>query len=48
MRYESSITSVSWTPSEALDGTIQLGVDAFGHYDALAELATGHRRENVP
>jgi hypothetical protein len=33
MRYESSITSVSWIPSEAFEGMFQLGVDAFGHYD---------------
>ncbi len=34
MRYESSVTSVSWIPSEAFDGIFQLGIDAgIGHYD---------------
>jgi hypothetical protein len=33
MRYESSVTSVSWIPSEAFEGMMQLGVEAFGHYD---------------
>ena len=34
MRYESSVTSVSWIPSEAFKGMFQFGVDAgFGHYD---------------
>jgi len=34
MRYESSITSVSWIPSEAFQGMFQFGIDAgIGHYD---------------
>jgi hypothetical protein len=34
MRYESSVTSVSWIPSEALEGILQFGVDAgLGRYD---------------
>lgn len=34
MRYESSVTSVSWIPSEAFDGMFQFGIDAgIGHYD---------------
>ena len=34
MRYESSVTSVSWIPSEAFEGMFQFGVDAgIGHYD---------------
>jgi Cyclic nucleotide-binding domain len=34
MRYESSVTSVSWIPSEAFDGIFQYGIDAgIGHYD---------------
>jgi hypothetical protein len=34
MRYESSVTSVSWIPSEAPEGIIQFGIDAgLGHYD---------------
>jgi Cyclic nucleotide-binding domain len=34
MRYESSVTSVSWIPSEAFEGMIQFGMEAgIGHYD---------------
>jgi len=34
MRYESSVTSVSWIPSEAFKGIFQFGIDAgIGHYD---------------
>jgi len=34
MRYESSVTSVSWIPSEAFEGMFQFGVEAgIGHYD---------------
>jgi Cyclic nucleotide-binding domain len=33
MRYESSITSVSWIPSEAFDGIMQYGIERLGHYD---------------
>ena len=33
MRYESSITSVSWIPSEAFDGIMQYGIERMGHYD---------------
>ena len=34
MRYESSVTSVSWIPSEAFEGILQFGVDAgLGRYD---------------
>jgi hypothetical protein len=34
MRYESSVTSVSWIPSEAFEGMLQLGMEAgIGHYD---------------
>jgi hypothetical protein len=34
MRYESSVTSVSWIPSEAVTGSMRLAFDAgIGHYD---------------
>jgi uncharacterized cupin superfamily protein len=34
MRYESSVTSVSWIPSEAIEGLLHYGMDAGpGHYD---------------
>jgi Cyclic nucleotide-binding domain len=34
MRYESSVTSVSWIPSEAISGTMRLAFEAgIGHYD---------------
>jgi Cyclic nucleotide-binding domain len=33
MRYESSVTSVSWIPSEAFDGILQYGIERMGHYD---------------
>jgi Cyclic nucleotide-binding domain len=34
MRYESSVTSVSWIPSEAMEGMLHYGMDAGpGHYD---------------
>jgi hypothetical protein len=34
MRYESSVTSVSWIPSEAVTGPSRLAFDSgFGHYD---------------
>ena len=34
MRYESSVTSVSWIPSEAFKGIFQFGIEAgIGHYD---------------
>ena len=34
MRYESSVTSVSWIPSEAFEGILEFGVDAgLGRYD---------------
>jgi Cyclic nucleotide-binding domain len=33
MRYESSVTSVSWIPSEAFDGILQYGIESLGHYD---------------
>jgi hypothetical protein len=35
MRYESVVTSVSWIPSEAMEGMLGYGMDAGpGHYDA--------------
>ena len=35
MRYESSVTSVSWIPSEAMTGPLRVPVDiGIGHYDA--------------
>jgi Cyclic nucleotide-binding domain len=34
MRYESSVTSLSWIPSEAVTGSLRLAFDAgIGHYD---------------
>src|SRR5215472_16673640 len=34
MRYDSSVTSVSWIPSEAVSGSMRLAFDAgLGHYD---------------
>src|SRR5512132_110940 len=34
MRYESSVTSISWIPSEAVTGTYQLGFEVgLGRYD---------------
>ena len=34
MRYESSVTSLSWIPSEAVEGSTRLAFDAgFTHYD---------------
>jgi hypothetical protein len=34
MRYESSVTSLSWIPSEAVEGGTRLAFDAgFTHYD---------------
>ena len=34
MRYESSVTSVSWIPSEAMEGMLHYGMDVGpGHYD---------------
>ena len=34
MRYESSVTSLSWIPSEAISGTMRLAFEAgIGHYD---------------
>jgi hypothetical protein len=34
MRYESSVTSVSWIPSEAVEGIVRYGFDVGpGHYD---------------
>jgi Cyclic nucleotide-binding domain len=34
MRYESSVTSVSWIPSEAVTGSMRIAFDAgIGHYD---------------
>jgi hypothetical protein len=34
MRYESSVTSLSWIPSEAVTGSARLAFDSgFGHYD---------------
>jgi hypothetical protein len=33
MRYESSVTSVSWIPSGAFDGIYDYAVGALGHYD---------------
>jgi hypothetical protein len=33
MRHESSVTSVSWIPSEAFDGILQYGIESLGHYD---------------
>src|SRR5713226_8138731 len=34
MRYESSVTSLSWIPSEAIEGGTRLAFDAgFTHYD---------------
>jgi hypothetical protein len=44
MRYESSVTSVSWIPSEAVESIVRYGFDAeVGHYgsplpDTLADL----------
>jgi hypothetical protein len=52
MRYESSVTSVSWIPSEAVTGSMRLAFDAgLGHYDEpppdeirdLAELQAADR-----
>jgi hypothetical protein len=35
MRVEVTVTAVSWTPSESLGGSIQLGIDLrMAHYDA--------------
>ena len=35
MRHESSVTSLSWIPSEAVTGSTRLAFDAgIGHYDA--------------
>ncbi len=35
MRYESPVTSVSWIPSEAVEGIVRYGFDAgVGHYDS--------------
>jgi hypothetical protein len=45
MRYESSVTSLSWIPSEAVTGSMRLAFDAgIGHYDdpppdTIADLA---------
>ena len=34
MRYESSVTSLSWIPSEAVTGSMRIAFDAgIGHYD---------------
>ena len=34
MRHESSVTSLSWIPSEAITGVTRFPIDAgFGHYD---------------
>jgi len=34
MRYESSVTSISWIPSEAVTGSTRVAFDAgFTHYD---------------
>ena len=34
MRYESSVTSVSWIPSEAIESILHYGMDVgLGHYD---------------
>ena len=34
MRYESSVTSLSWIPSEAITGVMRVPIDAgVGHYD---------------
>lgn len=33
MRYESSVTSVSWIPSGAFDGIYEYGAESLGHYD---------------
>lgn len=34
MRYESSVTSLSWIPSEAVTGSARLAFDSgIGHYD---------------
>ena len=34
MKYESSVTSLSWIPSEAITGSMRLAFDAgVGHYD---------------
>jgi hypothetical protein len=52
MRYESSVTSLSWIPSEAVTGSMRLAFDAgLGHYDEpppdeiidLAELQAADR-----
>lgn len=34
MRYESSVTSVSWIPSEAVTGLVRPGFELLGHYDS--------------
>jgi hypothetical protein len=35
MRYESSVISISWIPSEAVTGSFRVAFDAgFTHYDA--------------
>ena len=34
MRYESSVTSLSWIPSEAVTGSMRVAFDSgIGHYD---------------
>ncbi len=33
MRYESSVTSISWIPSEAVTGLVRPGFELLGHYD---------------
>lgn len=52
MRYEASVTSISWIPSEAMTGPLRLPVDmGIGHYDSpppdrindLEELRRGDR-----
>ncbi len=47
MRHESSITSLSWIPSEAIEGSMRLAFDAgLAHYDAPA--AGSHREHRGP
>jgi hypothetical protein len=51
MRHQSSITSLSWIPSEAVEGSMRIPFDAgMAHYDPPPEtikdeLSKGHRRE---
>jgi Cyclic nucleotide-binding domain len=46
MRYESSVTSVSWIPSEAIEGILRYGFDTgLGHYDDPLPAVLGDLKE---